>query len=129
MLDMIVLGAVAAEAARRAWTSRGGAIKGGGSTRVVVRDPNVDGSHPLGVGVSPCPGNPPLPAGFAYWTGPVSPALTAWAVEVRNSYPIGSFIQDVVDGKNVAARIEYHTLQGATGRTGCFKGLSLLRPV
>jgi hypothetical protein len=91
----------------------------------VRTDPGIDPSHPLGV--LPCPGNPPTPPGTTYWTGPVSPALTEWAIKTRDAHPIGSIIEDIVDGQHVIARIEYHTLQAATGKEGCFKGLNLLK--
>lgn len=96
---------------------------------VTAQDPRVStGAHPLGVGVSSCPQNPPPPVGWRYWpnSAPVSANLGAWSVEIRNTYPIGTFAQQIVDGQLVGARIEYHTLQGATGARGCFKGLSLM---
>jgi hypothetical protein len=103
-----------------------------GTYPMVSMDSRIVPGTPLGLGptfVSGCPHNPPPPTGFDYWPGnvSVSAAIGAWAVHVRNAYPIGTFIEDVVGGELVAARIEYHTLQGATGKTGCFKGLNLLR--
>ncbi len=98
-----------------------------GAGPVVATDPRITPSGvALGVGL-PCPGNPPPPAGWAYWTSPVTAALTAWAVQMRNAYPIGTFIQAWVGGQLVGARIEYHSEQGATGATGCFKGLNLMQ--
>lgn len=82
---------------------------------VIATDPrSPPPGAPLGVGVSPCPTNPPVPVGWAYWTNqPMTPSLPAWAVNMRNSYPIGTMIQAYVDGNLVGARVEYHTLQGA----------------
>ena len=95
---------------------------------IVTVDPRVIPGAPLGVGVSPCPSNPAAPDGFAYWPSnkAVSANVSAWASSILNSYPIGTFIVDQVDGQIVAARVEYHTTIGATGQTGCFKGVSLM---
>jgi hypothetical protein len=119
--------------------SRAGTLSGGvwtppdppdpGAPPVITADPRIQPSGiPLGVGL-PCPSNPPPPAGWAYWTGGVTPALSVWAVQMRDAHPIGTFIQAWIDGQLVGARIEYHDIVGATGATGCFKGLNLLRRV
>ena len=95
---------------------------------ILTTDPGIDPTHPLGLGLSAgCPVDPPAPDGLRYWRGPVSANVGAWAVHALHTYPIGTIIQDRVDGQPVAARIEYHTLQGATGLTGCFKGCSLMQ--
>jgi len=104
--------------------SKDKAATGGPYPQISV-DPGLDPSHPLGV--LPCPVDPPPPDGLKNWQGPVSPAVGAWAVHALHTYPIGTIIRDVVNGQPVAARIEYHTLQGATGLTGCFKGCSLMQ--
>lgn len=97
---------------------------------VVVADPRIAPTGvPLGNGL-PCPGNPPPPVGWSYWTtGAVSADLTAWSVQMRNQYPIGTFFMAWIDGQLVGARIEYHTYVGATGAQGCYKGLNLLVPI
>ena len=41
---------------------------------------------------------------------------------------MGSFVQALIGGVQVAARVEWHDWQGATGKTGCFRGTSLFRP-
>jgi hypothetical protein len=105
--------------------SQGKGVASGSSYPIVTTDPGIDPSHPLGV--LPCPTDPPAPPGLRYWQGPVPPAVGAWAVHALHTYPIGTIIQDLVNGQPVAARIEYHTLQGATGLTGCFKGCSLMQ--
>lgn len=42
-------------------------------------------------------------------------------------YPIGSFVQEGLDGELVAARVEWHDFQGATGKRGCFRGVNLMQ--
>lgn len=100
----------------------------GGGYPIVTTDPGVDTTHQIGQ--LPCPANPPPPAGFSAWSGPVSSALTNWATHVLNTYPMGTFIQDLVGGQLVAARVEWHTWVGATGQTGvCIKGVTLFQPL
>jgi hypothetical protein len=41
---------------------------------------------------------------------------------------MGSFVQALVDGQLVGARVEWHNYQGKTGRHGCFRGTSLFSP-
>lgn len=96
---------------------------------VVATDPRIPPTGvPLGDGL-PCPGNPAPPVGWSYWTTqPVTANLSAWAVQMRNQYPIGSFFMSWIDGQLVGARIEYHSEVGATGAQGCYKGLNLLVP-
>lgn len=96
---------------------------------IVARDPRVVTGHQ--VGVLPCPKNPPPPVGWVYWKGPVPPALGDLAVKVQShpaDFPMGAFAQALVVGVRVAARVEWHDFQGATGRHGCFRGTSLFRP-
>ncbi len=121
--------AVAAGALGLEWLSRQGktGASAGATYPILTVDPGLDPTHPLGV--LPCPTDPLLPAGLRNWQGPVPPAVGAWAVHALHTYPIGTIIEDLVDGQIVAARIEYHTLQGATGKTGCFKGCSMLQPI
>jgi hypothetical protein len=92
----------------------------------LTTDPGVDASH--AIGALPCPTNPPPPPGMVYWTNQaaVTQDISAWAVQQLNTQPMGTIVEDLVDGTPVAGRIEWHTVQGATGLTGCFKGFSLL---
>jgi hypothetical protein len=97
---------------------------------LLARDPRVVTNHHPGV--LPCPHNPPPPVGWAYWKGPVPSGLAALAVKVEDhadEFPMSSFVQALVDGQLVAARVEWHDFQGKTGRHGCFRGTSLFRPL
>jgi peptidoglycan hydrolase-like protein with peptidoglycan-binding domain len=92
-------------------------------------DPRVLTNHQPGV--LPCPKNPPPPLGWVYWQGSVPPHLAALAVKVETTpadYKMGSFVQAVIDGLPLAARVEWHDFQGKTGAHGCFRGTSLFRP-
>jgi hypothetical protein len=40
---------------------------------------------------------------------------------------MGSFVQTWLDGELVAARVEWHDFQGATGKRGCFRGVNLMQ--
>jgi peptidoglycan hydrolase-like protein with peptidoglycan-binding domain len=94
-----------------------------------TQDPRVITDHQ--VGQPPCPSNPPPPVGWAYWTGIVPDFAGKFAVKVETSpaeFPIGSFVQALIDDKLVAARVEWHDFQGATGKHGVFRGTSLFRP-
>ena len=78
----------------------------------------------------PCSGNPPPPAGMAYWGSSVTPAQQQWAVRALHTYPTGTIVEDIVDGKPIAARVEWHSwTTDAQGNhiSGCYKGVSLLR--
>jgi peptidoglycan hydrolase-like protein with peptidoglycan-binding domain len=95
----------------------------------VAIDPRVITAH--AIGQLPCPNNPPPPVGWSYWKGRVSPALVAFASSVEfkpADFAIGSFVQALVDDQLVAARVEWHDFQGATGKRGCFRGTSLFHP-
>lgn len=101
-----------------------------GEGELVSIDPGIDQHHQIGE--LPCPKNPPPPAGYQYWRGVVWPELTEFATRVLHdseNYPIGSFVQSSVSGERVAARVEWHPEQGATGRKGCFRGVSLMEPL
>jgi len=101
-----------------------------GADLFTVADPRVDTNHRIGQ--LPCPSNPPPPEGWAYWTGAVSAALTAFASEIENDaarFPLGSFVQAVRGDQRVAARVEWHTFKGRTGEQGCFRGTSLFHRV
>jgi hypothetical protein len=97
---------------------------------LVSIDPGIDQHHQIGE--LPCPRNPPPPAGYQYLRSAVTPELTAFATRVlhdASNYPIGSFVQTTVSGEEIAARVEWHPEQGATGRRGCFRGVSLMEPI
>ena len=92
-------------------------------------DPRVITNHPLGQ--PPCPPNPPPPVGWAYWTGRVPALIVEFAVKVEGTpvqFPMGSFVQTLIDGQLVGARVEWHDFQGKTGKHGVFRGTSLFRP-
>jgi Putative peptidoglycan binding domain len=93
-------------------------------------DPRVITKH--AVGVKPCPPNPPPPVGWAYWKGSVPDLAGKFAVKVETTpgdFPMGSFVQTLIDDKPVAARVEWHDYQGKTGAHGVFRGTSLFRPL
>jgi hypothetical protein len=95
----------------------------------VARDPRVISNHQ--VGELPCPPNPPPPVGWAYWRGSAPVSAVDLAVTIQENskdFPMGSFVQSRIDGQLVAARVEWHDFQGATGLHGCFRGTNLLRP-
>jgi hypothetical protein len=99
------------------------------STRLKEVDPRVDVVHR--VGVLPCPDNPAPPIGWGYWKGPVPALAGQLAAEMLHDsaqYPMGCFVQTVIDGQLVGARVEWHDLQGATGKKGCFRGVNLMKP-
>lgn len=96
---------------------------------LVTQDPRVITVHQSGQ--LPCPNNPPPPVGWVYWRGHVPPAAGKLAVRVEFApaqFPMGSFVQASLEGQLVAARVEWHDFQGATGKHGCFRGTSLFRP-
>jgi peptidoglycan hydrolase-like protein with peptidoglycan-binding domain len=97
---------------------------------VIAQDPRVITDHQPGH--LPCPRNPPPPVGWVYWKGNVPKAAGDLAVKVEFApaqFPMGSFVQALVGGQCVAARVEWHDFQGATGKHGCFRGTSLFRPL
>ncbi len=86
-------------------------------------DPGIDPNRP-------CSGNPPPPAGMAYWGSTVTPAQQLWAVHTLHTYPTGTIVEDLVEGQPIAARVEWHTwTTDAEGNhiSGCYKGVSLMR--
>jgi len=95
---------------------------------LVEIDPRVDSTHV--VGTLPCPKNPPPPEGWAYWSGALPKGGGALATEILRDaerYPMGAFVQALLAGQLVGARVEWHDLQGATGKRGCFRGVNLMR--
>lgn len=96
---------------------------------LVTQDPRVITDHQPGR--LPCPSNPPPPLGWVYWRGPVPLPVGNLAVKVEFTpaqFPMGSFVQARIGSQLVAARVEWHDFQGATGKHGCFRGTSLFRP-
>lgn len=97
---------------------------------VCAIDPRVDTTH--SIGVLPCPSNPPPPDGWEYWRGPIPAGGGSFAEKLlhdSHTYPMGSFVQTRLGNQLVAARVEWHDLQGATGKRGCFRGVNLMKPV
>lgn len=100
-----------------------------GEELICAIDPRVATTHPKG---TPCPTNPPPPVGWRYWKGALPPGGAELAVRLlngRQKYPMGSFVQARLGRAVVAARVEWHTVQGATGKKGCFRGVNLMRAV
>ncbi len=100
---------------------------GEGEPLVNGRDPRVVQTHAPG---TPCPANPPPPVGWKYWAGALPDGGTDLAVRMRDdraTFPIGSFAQTWLGGQVVGARVEWHTKLGASGKTGCFRGVNLMR--
>jgi hypothetical protein len=92
-------------------------------------DPRVDATHHIGV--LPCPNNPPPPIGWVYWKGAVPALAGKLAADMLHDsaqYPMGCFVQTLIGGQLVGARVEWHDLQGATGKKGCFRGVNLMKP-
>jgi len=92
-------------------------------------DPRVDQNHRAGQ--LPCPINPAPPVGWKYWPRNlrVNPEAARWTIAILNdpkTYPMGSFVQKRIGGQIISARVEWHSLQGRTGKTGCFRGVNLL---
>jgi hypothetical protein len=97
---------------------------------LIVVDPRLVTDH--GIGVLPCPSNPPPPDGWRYWKAheKVPSALGALALKLRNDakrYPMGAFVQTRHEGELVAARVEWHDTRGSDGAKGCFRGVNLMR--
>jgi hypothetical protein len=80
---------------------------------------------------SPCPSDPPPPAGYRVWTGAVPTELTQWAIDLLrhvNAYAYGTTWTLVYQGQNVLARKDHHTWtwRGGVLVTGiCIPGITL----
>jgi hypothetical protein len=101
-----------------------------GNGEVNVIDPRVVQDH--GIGQLPCPPNPDPPDGWEYWRGPVTKFGVDWCVGMLHApalYPMGSFVQVYEQGQLYGARVEWHNIQGSTGKRGCFRGVNLMRLV
>ena len=95
-------------------------------------DPRVEQHHVAG---RPCPVNPPPPAGWKY-LHPKGHVVTSKAVKLATDmlsdpekYPMGTFVQTICDGELIGARVEWHNVQGATGKEGVFRGVNLMLPI
>jgi len=81
-----------------------------------------------------CPTNPPPPAGFVIWKGPVPAPLTQWAMDLRDhisQYPRGTTWTIQYGGQTVMARSDSHSWTWRNGVlvTGlCISGITLYRP-
>jgi hypothetical protein len=82
-----------------------------------------------------CPANPPAPAGYTVWKGPVPQPLVDWAVSIRDHVfdkPFGYTQTLNYAGQDVVARVDTHTWSYVKGQllTGlCWKGVTLYSPV
>jgi len=95
---------------------------------VTALDARVDTAHL--VGALPCPSNPAPPLDWEYWSGPIPKGGEQFASDILKDpmkFPMGTFVQGYLDGTLVGARVEWHSLQGATGKQGCFRGVNLMR--
>ena len=99
---------------------------------LIAVDPRVIKTHSVGAGVA-CPSNPPPPVGWDYWNAKVDKVtaalgeLTLRMLHDGKRYPMGAFVQQVSGGRLVAARVEWHNLQGKSNTKGCFRGVNLMR--
>lgn len=92
------------------------------------------GGHPVvGLEGVPCPSNPPPPAGYVIWKGPVPTPLTQWAMDLRDNirkYPFGTTWTIEYGGETVLARHDHHewTYRNGVLVTGiCISGVTLYR--
>ena len=92
------------------------------------------GGHPVvGFAGAPCPSNPPPPAGYVIWKGPVPTPLTQWAMDLRDNirkYPFGTTWTIEYGGETVLARHDHHewTYRNGVLVTGlCLSGVTLYR--
>jgi hypothetical protein len=86
-----------------------------------------------------CPSNPPPPAGYVVWKGPVPQELTQWAIALRDriaSYPYGQTFTMIWSGTPVLARKDHHSWTNRPGPDGvvrlvtgiCLAGITLYKP-
>lgn len=68
----------------------------------------------------------PFPPGWVYMhQSEVTPEIAAWASKILNdpqTYPMHCFVQK----GDFGALVQWHTFQGATGKHGLFRGVSLV---
>ena len=98
------------------------------------------GNHSVvGFGDAQCPDNPPPPAGYVVWRGPVPVSLTQWALALVGRVagpPFGQQWTKSYGSQTVVARKDHHTWtfrkhpDGSTALvTGiCIPGITLYRP-
>jgi len=83
-----------------------------------------------------CPGNPPAPAGFTVWKGPVPTELVQWAISLRDhvsGFPYGQtwtmqYTDPTGKTQTVTARKDYHTWTYRGGQLVqgiCIPGITL----
>lgn len=86
-----------------------------------------------------CPSNPPPPAGYVVWKGPVPQELTQWAIALRDriaSYPYGQTFTMMWGGTPVLARKDHHNWHFQHNPDGtttlltdiCWAGITLYKP-
>jgi len=119
-----------ANALKEGWVAQ--ALLPGAATELVDVDPRVIQGHQIGQ--LPCPPNPAPPDGWRYWKAreAVPHALGELAKKILRdaaTYPMGAFVQTFHEQELVAARVEWHDVQGATNTKGCFRGVNLMRLV
>lgn len=92
-------------------------------------DPRVARDHRAGQ--LPTPRNPPPPVGWTVLQGSVTHAQQELATRIVNdgeTFAMGSFVQAIIDGRLIGARVQWSELHGATGRRGSFRGVTLFAP-
>jgi hypothetical protein len=86
-----------------------------------------------------CPSNPPPPAGYVVWKGPVPQELTQWAIALRDrisQFPYGQQWSVVWGETTVLARKDWHSWTNRRNPDGtttlitdiCLAGITLYRP-
>jgi hypothetical protein len=94
----------------------------------------LEGASVVGFGEPSCPSNPPPPAGYVIWKGPVPAPLVQWAVDLRDrirQFPRGYTWTIEYGGQPVLARHDSHTWTWKNGVlvTGlCLSGITLYKP-
>jgi hypothetical protein len=83
-----------------------------------------------------CPANPPAPAGYDVWKGPVPSALSSWAVQLLktvNKYAYGQTWTLDYAGQEIIARKDYHVWHyqpdGTLLTNICWPGITLYKPL
>jgi len=88
-----------------------------------------------------CQANPPPPAGYAVWRGPVPAQLTAWAVSLRDNAliaaPYGAMWTASYENQTIVARKDRHSWtyrkhpDGSTvlAQNICIPGITLYKPI
>lgn len=96
--------------------------------------------HPvIGFGDAECPTNPPPPAGYVVWSGPVPPSLEQWVFALLRDIAVPPYGQQWTaqsDGVAIVARKDHHAWTYRTNADGsttlvtgiCIPGITLYRP-